>query len=131
MDRIRVLIVARTLLFRGGLSALIGSELDMEKVGEAATPDCAVQLFAALHPDVTVIDMDLPGCGGLAVIRHILAVDPKTCVIGLLTDEWDEQGREAVAAGAWSCLGKDRVLTELPAAIRRQCGRSQPPKHNL
>ena len=123
-DRIRVLVVARTQILRDGLSALICSQPDMELSEVAATADRAVQLFLGLSPNVTLMDVDLPDRSGILAIESIATVNPAACIIGLLTDEWDEAGRAAVAAGAWSCVGKDRLHADLPAVIRRGCGRN-------
>jgi CheY-like chemotaxis protein len=123
-DRIRVLAVARTQLLRAGLSALVCSQPDMELAGSAATADRAVQLFLKSSPDVTLLDVDLPDFSGIEAIRRILAVNPGACIIGLLTNEWDEVGRAAIAAGAWSCVSKDRLTEDLPAMIQRSCGRN-------
>jgi len=108
-------------MLRDGLSALIGGEDDMELSGTAGAADCAMQLFVALQPGITLIDLDLPN--GIALIENIVATEPACCVIGLLSDEWDEVGRTALMAGAWSCVTKDRLAVELPVVIRRGCGR--------
>src|SRR5579872_3366936 len=99
-DRIRVLAIARTQILRDGLSALIRSQPDMEVAGTTSTADCAVQLFLALSPTVTLIDLDLPDSGAIGAIRRMLAAEPEACIVGLLTDEWDEIGRTALTAGA-------------------------------
>ena len=96
----------------------------MELAGVAATADRGVQLFLALFPNVTLMDVDLPGRSGIVAIGNMIAANPAACIIGLLTDEWDEVGRAAVAAGAWSCVGKDRLTADVPAVIRRACGRN-------
>jgi DNA-binding NarL/FixJ family response regulator len=122
LDLIRVVALVRTQILRDGLSALIRSQPDMELVGTAATADSALQLFLALSPEVTLIDVDLPERSGIAAIRGLVAANPAVCVIGLLMDEWDEAGRAALMAGAWSCVCKDRLTADLPAVIRRGCG---------
>jgi len=123
-DRILVLAVARTQLLCDGLSALIRSEPDMELAGTTVAADVAVQMFLESTPQVTLIDLDLPDHSGIAAIQRIRASDPAARIVGMLMDEWDEVGRAALRAGAWSCVRKDRLTTDLPAAIRRSCGKT-------
>ena len=122
--RIRVLAVARTQILRDGLSALICFQPDVEVAGTAATAAYAVQQFLALSPEVTLMDLDLPDLSAIDAIRDILVANPAACIVGLLTDEWDEVGRTALATGAWSCVAKDRMTDDVPGVIRRGCGRN-------
>jgi len=120
-DRIRVLAVARMEILRDGLSALIDSHPDMDLVGASTTADDALRIATDLLPLVILVDLDLPSSEGIAIIRGILAANDAACPIGLITNEWDEVGREALQAGAWSCVAKDRLMSDLAAAIRRGC----------
>src|SRR5579862_1001654 len=108
LSRIRVLAVARTQILRDGLSALICS-LDMEVAATAETAQRAVELFLTTSPEITLMDLDFPDCVSIPAIEAMLGAKPEACIIGLLTDEWDEIGRAALSAGAWTCVSKDRL----------------------
>jgi DNA-binding NarL/FixJ family response regulator len=65
------------------------------------------------------MDLDLPSRAGIAAIREIRQIDPNACVLGLLTYEWDQSRAEALRAGAYSCLTKDRLNDDLVSTVRR------------
>ncbi|MCS7081320.1 MAG: response regulator transcription factor, partial [Chloracidobacterium sp.] len=72
MGRIRVLLVDDHELVRVGLRALLEAEEDIEVVAEAATGEEALRLARALRPDVVLMDLKLPGMGGLAATEHLV-----------------------------------------------------------
>jgi DNA-binding NarL/FixJ family response regulator len=105
-------------LLREGLSLLFRLRPDMELVGVVASGEEAVQAFAKDRPDVTLMDLDLPSGAGIAAIREILKLEPATCVIGTSTYEWDESSKQALRAGARSCITKDRLNQDLVSLVR-------------
>jgi DNA-binding NarL/FixJ family response regulator len=119
LGRIRVLIVDHNALLREGLSVLIRLHSDMELAGAAESGDESVRLFRDRKPDVILMDLDLPSGAGISAIQAIRAIDPSACLIGLCTYEWDASNTEALRAGAWNCLAKDRLNSEVIAMARK------------
>jgi DNA-binding NarL/FixJ family response regulator len=117
---IRVLLADDQALIRAGFAALVGSAPDMVVVGEAIDGQDAVRQARALHPDVTLMDIRMPGTDGLTATRRITAApelaDVK--VIVLTTFEADEYVLEALRAGASGFLGKGVEPEDLLDAIR-------------
>jgi two-component system, NarL family, response regulator NreC len=105
-------------ILRGGLRALIGAQPDMVVLGEAATGPDAESGVKETEPDVVLMDISMPGGGGLAAIAAIKRVRPKTRILVLTVH--DELGyvRAAADAGAIGYVVKNAVDTELLAAIR-------------
>jgi DNA-binding NarL/FixJ family response regulator len=95
---------------------------DMELVGEVTSGKEVVQAFTQHRPDVTLMDLDLASAAGITAIQEILKIDPATCVLGLLTYEWDESRTHALRAGARSCITKDRLNQDLVSLVRN-CAR--------
>jgi two-component system response regulator NreC len=105
-------------ILRAGLRALINTQADMEVVGEAANgPDAEVGIKRT-EPDIALMDISMPGGGGLAAIAAVRSVRPRTRVLVLTVH--DELGylRAATDAGAVGYVVKSAVDTELFAAIR-------------
>src|SRR5689334_8983523 len=117
-ERPRVLAVNHNRLLREGISVLLEMDADFELVDSVATPDVAVELFAATRPDVTLVDLDLPADGGLDVINRIRQMDPEAWIIGLTIDERDHRCQQAVMAGVSTLLSKDQVGSMLNPVIR-------------
>jgi two-component system, NarL family, response regulator NreC len=116
--RIRVFIADDHGVLRGGLAALIGAQVDMEVVGEAASGPDAERGIKATEPDVALMDISMLNGGGLAAIAAVKQVRPKTRILVLTVH--DERGyvRAAAAAGATGYVVKSAVATELLAGIR-------------
>lgn len=120
-NKIRVLAVDHNPLLREGLCVLIRTQPDMELVAAAVDADQALDLFNKHRPDITLMDLDLPSGSGIKAIEYIRRIDPCACILGLLTYEWDKPARQALRAGAWCCLPKDRLNGMLVALIRDAC----------
>jgi len=117
---IRVLLADDQVLIRSGFAALIGSDADLEVVGEASDGAEAVQQAYALRPDVVLMDIRMPGVDGLAAARQITE-SPELAdvrVIVLTTFEADEYVLQALRSGASGFLGKSVEPEELLDAIR-------------
>ncbi len=118
MASIRVLVADDHAVLRAGLRMLIGAQPDMEVVGEAADGDEAVQKALELRPDVALIDITMPGIGGMKAIERVRQGCPKTRVLVLTMHEVPAYLRLALAAGASGYVVKSAADSELLSAIR-------------
>jgi DNA-binding NarL/FixJ family response regulator len=118
MESIRVLIVDDHAYFRKGLLALLKLIPEVEVVGEAGDGDEAIGQMAALQPDLILMDLHMPGRGGLAATEEILRTSPHVAVLMLTMVEDEESLAAALRVGArgYVLKGADRV--ELGRAIR-------------
>ena len=114
----RVLLVDDHALVRGGLRAVLDTTDDCEVVGEAATGEEAVDRAEALRPDVVVMDLSMPGAGGVEATRRIREASPDVRVLVLTTFSDDHRVRAALAAGATGYLLKDAAPDDVVAAVR-------------
>ncbi|MFC5722395.1 response regulator [Streptomyces gamaensis] len=114
---VRILLCDDHTVVRAGLLALLGSEPDIEVVGEAGDGEEAVAVAARLRPDVVLMDLQLgPGIDGVEVTRRIAATGVHVLV--LTTYDTDADITRAIAAGATGYLLKAERPEELFAAIR-------------
>jgi two-component system response regulator NreC len=116
--RTRILIVDDHGVLRAGLRALISAEPDLEVVGEAADGMAALRLAAALHPDVALMDINLPQMDGLEVTQRLLAAQPDVRVLIFSMHEDKALLQEALRVGAAGYVVKRAVESELVNAIR-------------
>lgn len=117
---IKVLIADDQALVRAGFRMIIGSQPDLEVIGEAADGNDAVRLARGRRPDVVLMDIRMPGMDGIAATREIAgpgASGPARVVI-LTTYDQDEYVFDALAAGACGFLLKDVQPEELVKGIR-------------
>ena len=117
IESLRVLIVDDHDLFRTGLRNLL-EEQGVQIVGEAASGAEAVKIVRDLAPEVVVMDLNMPGMGGVEATRHITAIAPLTRVVMLTISEEDSDVMAAILAGACGYLLKDSSIQELMAGIR-------------
>lgn len=106
-------------LMREGIAALLAAHDGLELVGEAADGAAAVEAFAALRPDVVLMDLQMPELDGAGAIARIVAQAPDARVLVLTTYRGDAQARRAFAAGASGYLLKNAIRRELVEAIRQ------------
>jgi DNA-binding NarL/FixJ family response regulator len=126
---VKILIVDDHPIMRVGIAALISSSKEMECVGQAGTGEEAIQQHDALKPDVTLMDLRLPGISGVETIRRIRQTSPDARIIVLTTYEGDEDIHQAMEAGASGYLVKGLPQEMLVNAVRRvhAGGRYLPP----
>ncbi len=115
---IRVLIADDQSLIRRGLVAILNMEDGMEVVGEACDGQQALDLWHQTRPDILLMDLRMPGMGGLDAIRKLRADEPEAAVIVLTTFDHDEDVYACLRAGARSYLLKDVQPEELFGCIR-------------
>jgi DNA-binding NarL/FixJ family response regulator len=115
---IRILTVDDHALLRRGIAALIGAEPDMKLVAEASNGQEAIAEFKKHRPDVTLMDLQMPGMSGIECIIAIRGDFPNARIIILTTYPGDVQVVRALKAGARGYLLKGRVNRDLPEAIR-------------
>lgn len=117
-EPIRILIVEDHHIVRKGLVALLGMVEGMEVVGEGSDGSEALGLYRKHRPDVTLMDLRLPGMGGVDAIKALRAEFADARVIVLTTFDGDEDIYRALQAGARGYLLKGMKLEDLTAAIR-------------
>jgi DNA-binding NarL/FixJ family response regulator len=117
---IRVVVADDQQLIRAGFSALLGSEADIEVVGEAAGGVEAVELVGRLHPDVVLMDIRMPDGDGIWATERIVAdhANAATRIVIVTTFELDDYVVDAIRAGASGFLVKDTEPVELIRAVR-------------
>lgn len=115
---IRVLVVDDHPMLRTGLAETITAQPDMQLVGEADDGQAAVSAYAACRPDVTIMDIAMPGMCGVTALQAIRHDFSHARVLMLTTYKGDAQIRRALQAGASGFLLKSSVRKELLDAIR-------------
>lgn len=124
-DPIRILLADDHAMLRAGLRALLDAEEGLEVVGEAGTGEEAVELAATLRPDVIVMDLSMPGIGGLEATRQIAgeaandaAAEPASRVLVLTMHAEEEHLLPVLEAGGSGYVNKRSADEELIEAIR-------------
>jgi len=115
---IRILTVDDHPMLREGIAAVLASEQDMILVAEASNGREAVEQFRAHHPDVTLMDVQMPEVNGIDAIVKIREEFPDARIIVLTTYTGDAQAARAFKAGAYGYLLKNMVRKELIDTIR-------------
>jgi DNA-binding NarL/FixJ family response regulator len=117
----RIMVVDDHPLYRMGITALISTRADMLTVAEADSGEEAVEKFSFHKPDVVLMDLRLPGIGGVDAIRAIRKSVPDSRFIVLTTYEGDEDIHQALEAGASGYLVKGMPSDFLIDAIKKVC----------
>lgn len=118
MSTIRLLLVDDHQIVRAGLRMLFAAEPEVEIIGEASSGEEAVAVVEALAPDVVLMDVAMPGIGGIEATRRIKAAQPKMAVLALTMHEDEEYFFEMLAAGASGYVPKRAAPDDLMSAIR-------------
>jgi DNA-binding NarL/FixJ family response regulator len=114
----RVLVADDHAAFRSGLRALLATAGDVTVVGEAATGEEAVRESISLQPDVVLMDLNMPGIGGLEATRRIVETAPHVAVLVVTMYDDDDSVFDAVRAGARGYVLKGAQRAELLRAVR-------------
>ena len=115
---IRILSVDDHPVLRQGIAALVAGQSDMSLVAEASNGLEAIQKFRAHHPDVTLMDLQMPEMSGLDALNAIRGEFPEARIIVLTTYTGDVQATRALKAGARAYLLKNSLHKELLDTIR-------------
>jgi DNA-binding NarL/FixJ family response regulator len=115
---IRVLVVDDHPLMRSGIVAVVDRESDMTVVGEVGDGESALARYDELRPDVTLMDLQMPGMGGVETIARLRRRHADAAIVVLTTYKGDVQALKAIRAGAGGYLLKSAVRTELVDTIR-------------
>jgi two-component system response regulator NreC len=118
MARIRVLVADDHAVLRAGLRMLIRAQTDMDVVAEAADGEEAVRKAAETRPDVVLMDLSMPGSGGIRAIERLRQDCPASRVLVLTMHDVAAYLRSALAAGASGYVVKSAADSELLSAIR-------------
>src|SRR5919199_2699471 len=118
METLRLLIADDHAFVRKGLRAVLAAVPGFEVIGEAVTGREAVERATELQPDVVLMDLQMPGGGGLAATREILQLSPHIRVLVVTLFEDDDSVFAALQAGARGYVLKDADEEELVRAIR-------------
>ena len=118
MKPIRVLLADDHTLVRAGIRGLVANLSDVEVVGEAGDGHEALRLAEALHPDVVLLDIGMPGLNGLEVAARLTKIDPMIRTVILSMHMSEEYVLQALRAGAAGYLLKGSAVAELEVAIR-------------
>ncbi|SDQ13343.1 response regulator [Leucobacter chromiiresistens] len=116
---VRILVVDDHPIVRAGIAGLLATEPDFEVVGEAESGETALDIAATLRPDVVLMDLRMPGMGGVEATRRLTrSADPAPRVLIFTTYEEDDQILAAIEAGANGYLVKAAPAEELAAGVR-------------
>ena len=122
-DKIRVMVVDDHPLMRVGIAAIINARSDMTVVAQAGTGEEAVAFFQRHKPDITLMDLRLPGAiGGVEAIAAIRAKSPRARVIVVTTYDGDEDIHRALEAGAQGYVIKGMPYQTLVDALQKVHG---------
>jgi len=118
LSQIKILLVDDHAVVRMGFKMLIEAEADMKVIGEAESGEAAIKLFQELKPDIIVMDITMPGIGGLEAIDRIMAKDKNTKILVLSAHEDSVHPKRVLNAGAMGYLTKRSAAEELIKAIK-------------
>ena len=117
-DPVRILLVDDHAVLRAGLRLLLEREEGLEPVGEAGTAEDAIRSLPRLQPDVVVIDIEMPGMGGIEGATRILERSPGSRILVLSMHDQARDVRRAFDAGAHGYLLKSAADEDLVRAVR-------------
>lgn len=118
MTKIRLLLVDDHVIVRAGLRMLFQAENDIEIVGEVGSGEEAIDAVRRLQPDVVLMDVAMPGIGGIEATRCIKQARPEAAVLALTMHEDEQYFFEMLGAGASGYIPKRAAPDDLVSAIR-------------
>jgi DNA-binding NarL/FixJ family response regulator len=118
VDCWRLLLVDDHALFREGLAGLFAYQDDFKVVGEASDAESALSQVAELHPDIVLMDIDMPGEDGISTTRRIKSEFPEVTVVMLTVHDATDKLLDAIKAGAQGYLVKNIRSSELLDQLR-------------
>jgi two-component system invasion response regulator UvrY len=116
---IQVMLVDDHAVVRMGFRLLIEGTPDMKVVAEAVSGEEAIRIYQEKHPDVVVMDISMPGIGGLEAVNRIMAKDPAARILVLSAHEDTMHPKRVLKAGALGYLTKRSAAEELIQAIHQ------------
>ncbi len=114
---ISILLVDDNAIFREGVRTFLEAQQDFQVVGEAGSGAAALQLIAQLAPDVVLLDWQMPGLSGMAVLSLLVKGDSGTRIIILSMHAEEDYVNSAIQHGAAGYVLKDEIVNHLPKAI--------------
>ena len=117
--RTRILVVDDHPLFRKGLADFINAQSDLTVCGEAGNPREALDAISSAKPDLVLTDLNLPGKGGVELIKDIHALHPNLLIIVITMHEESHHAERVLMAGARGFITKTEHAPKLLAAIRQ------------
>ncbi|MHB1543230.1 MAG: response regulator [Gammaproteobacteria bacterium] len=117
MNRVRVFLIDDQKLIRTGVRKILEDEEDIDVVGEASSGEEALRLVRDLKPDVVLMDIHMPGMGGLETTRQLASLDPRPRIIGLSVSGQEPYPSHLFAVGAQGYLSKDCAADEVIEAV--------------
>lgn len=117
-ENVTVMLVDDHAMVRGGVRAFLEAQPGIEIVGEAGSGEEAVRQVATLAPDVVLMDLVMPGMGGIEATQRVRQVSPRTQVVVLTSFHDDSYIFPAIKAGALSYILKDAGPEEVAEAVR-------------
>jgi DNA-binding NarL/FixJ family response regulator len=114
----KILIVDKHILFRDGLKSMLSEQPDLKIVGSAGSIKDALAKTVEYHPDIVLLNIDLPDGSGLELIEEILVRRPETNIVVLSEQEDEDMFLAAIRKGAKGYLQKNIPISELIKSIR-------------
>ena len=118
-ERIKVLLVDDHAVVRAGFKLLLSSSANIEVIAEATRGEQAIQLYSQVHPDIVVMDLSMPGIGGLETIRRLRQRDERARVLVFSVHDQQVFVQRALHAGAQGYISKNSAPHILTEAIEK------------